>query len=80
MGIVSSSNSESIIWRNTAFPSSAPEVGFTGVHLLPIESKFAGVAKLPHGWGKHVGPVDAVVEQLRSMTPQQIRDRLALHR
>ncbi len=81
LSLVVSTDGASAVWRDVNYPTTLPPAtGFSGSHILPIESKFANVAKVSSGWGKHVGPVDAVVAELRTMTPQQIRDRLALHR
>lgn len=65
-------------FRSFVRPDAPPAVGFTGEHYLPIESKFAGKAYHEWGFGKHVGPTAEVVAALRSMSPQQIRDRLKL--
>lgn len=75
MGIVTTGTN----WKSTVVPAEPHAVNFSGTHYLPTEAKYATVATHDFGFGKHLGPVDAVIEKLRSLTAKEIVDLVKLY-
>jgi hypothetical protein len=74
-----SSLTQAQIYKSTVVPAEPHSTTFEETTYLPLESRFAGVATHDFGFGKHVGPTNAVVTKLKSMTIQQLRDLVKLY-